>query len=512
MLWSPIVTDSLDSVSISLNAPSGVTAPSSTWFHTTLIQDPRKTINPNSMKISSLFVTSLWPVTTAGEPLPYVEVDNKNSLKIPKKTPLAAPVKAMKIRLHPRNDKDHAVLRQVLGTVRWTYNRCVRYIRDNETKPTKKLLRSLFVNNDSDAVKDNPWLLEVGYDIRDDAIKDVLTGLKGNFTKVKEGLQEKFEMRFRSKKKMKSEVFYLRSRWIVQGKNTITLRLPKMKKITLWTGKSAWHGPIVMDCKLQRTWTGEYYLCIPHAYSVENQDAINHESLKVCSLDPGVRTFQTIYDASNNCAYQVAPGDVNRVVRLCIGLDKLNSKRDKALTAKKRYQYKRAGRRLSYRIQNLINEVHKQLAKHLATHYDVVFIPPFETSQMVRKASRNISSQSVRQMLGWAHYRFRQRLLFKCRQYGCKVAVVDEAWTSKTCSRCGRLNYTLGGKKVFSCRHCNLVMDRDINGAKNIFLKNYEALGFDLTLGPTPCDLATGRCTETEMSLLNLEFCEKFDF
>lgn len=143
-----------------------------------------------------------------------------------------------------------------------------------------------------------------------------------------------------------------------------------------------------MDCKLQRTWTGEYFLCIPHAYSVEDQGALNHEALKVCYLDPGVRTFQTIYDASNNCAYQVAPGDVSRVVRLCIGLDKLNSKRDKALNAKKRYQYK-------------------------------------------------------------------------------------------------------------------LVMDRDINGAKNIFLKNYEALGFDLTLGHTPCDLATGRCTETEMSLLN---------
>lgn len=482
------------------------------WFRTTLIQDPHKTINPNSLKISSPFVTSSWPVTTAGEPLPYVEVDNQNSLKVPKKTPLTAPVKAMKIRLHSRNDKDHKSLRQILGTVRWTYNQCIQYIKETKTRPTKKLLRSLFVNNDSEVVKANPWLLDVGYDIRDDAIKDVFTALKGNFTKLKEGLQKKFEMRFRSEKKTKSETFYLRSRWVVQEKNTITLHLPKMKKVTFWTGNNAWRGPILMDCKFQRTWTGEYYLCIPHAYSVEYQDAVKQESLRVCSLDPGVRTFQTIYDPANQCVYQVAPGDMNRITRLCIGLDKLSSKRDKAPNAKKRYQFKRATRRLSQRIRNLANEVHKQLAKHLATRYDLVMIPPFETSQMINKATRNIGSQTARKMVTWAHYRFRQRLLFKCRQYGCKVAIVDESWTSKTCSRCGGLDHSLGGKKVFSCPHCKMVMDRDINGAKNIFLKNYEALGFDLTLGPAPCGSATDRCTETVVSLLNLEFCEEFDF
>ena len=33
---------------------------------------------------------------------------------------------------------------------------------------------------------------------------------------------------------------------------------------------------------------------------------------------------------------------------------------------------------------------------------------------------------------------------------------------------------------------CGGVMDRDVNGAKNIFLKNFEALGLSLALGPTP--------------------------
>lgn len=415
-------------------------------------------------------------------------------------------MKATKIRLRVRNANDHESLRKVLGTVRWTYNQCVAHLRQNlGLRPTKKLLRSLFVNNDSEAVVANPWLLETGYDIRDDAIKDFLTALKGNKTKMKNKTQTHFQMQFRSKKNQKSETFYLRSRWIVRKKNTLVLKLPKGKPVTFWIGQSAWKGPIAMDCKFQRSWTGQYHLCIPYAYGVDSQDPVPQQNLRVCSLDPGVRTFQTVFDATQGCAYEVAPGDMGRIVRLCVFLDKLCSKRDKTTKAKKRYSYKRAARRLTLKIQNLVNEVHKQLAKHLSLHYDLILIPKFETSQMVNKAVRKLSSKTVRQMVGWAHYRFRQRLIFKCRQYGTKIAVVDEAWTSKTCSECGSLHFHLGSKKVFSCPSCKAIMDRDVNGAKNVFLKNYEALGLGLTLGPTPFLPETARSTETFESLLNSE-------
>jgi transposase len=49
-------------------------------------------------------------------------------------------------------------------------------------------------------------------------------------------------------------------------------------------------------------------------------------------------------------------------------------------------------------------------------------------------------------------------------------------------------------------------MDRDINAAKNIFLKNYEALGLGLvSLEPSPCSLVTDCCTGAEMSSLIFE-------
>ncbi len=510
-LWSPTKTDSLDSVSISLNVRSENMPRHSTWFSVKKIQT--SVTRPNSQTISSQFVTSSWPRTTENEPLPCVEVDSKQNLTLPKTTPkaLPAPVKATKIRLHVRNEQDRNSLHKILGTVRWTYNRCVDHLRTTKKTATKKELRSLFVNNTSEVVEANPWLLDVGYDIRDDAVKDFVTAMKGNFTKKTKGSIDAFDMRFRSKKRQKSETFYLRSRWIKQGRNLITLHLPKMGPITLWTGKRAWHGPILMDCKFQRTWTGEYYLCVPHAYRVENKDP--PKSLRVCSLDPGVRTFQTIFDASNSCAVQISPGDIGRVYRLCFALDKLISKHDTTTSKKRKRNMQKAARRMRTRIQNLINEVHKQLAKYLITNYDLVMIPKFETSQMVLKSERNISSPTVRKMITWAHFRFRERLIFKSRQYGCKIAVVDEAWTSKTCSGCGKLDHKLGSKKIYSCVYCSMIMDRDINGAKNIFLKNYQALALELALRPNSCDSATGRCTETTLplSLLNPTSFECFE-
>ena len=33
---------------------------------------------------------------------------------------------------------------------------------------------------------------------------------------------------------------------------------------------------------------------------------------------------------------------------------------------------------------------------------------------------------------------------------------------------------------MFRCDQCESVMDRDVNGVKNIFLKNFEALGLSI--------------------------------
>lgn len=468
-----------------------------TWFNVKCIKSTFD--DSNEIHISSQFVTNLWPKMSKNNEDAFlgVEINNENDIKILDQANNISKIKHVKIKLHIRDEKDRKTLLKIFGVTRWTYNKCIEKISKNpDIKWTEKSLSELFVNSDSYYMKKYPWIGDVCHTIRRVAVQEALRNLIRCKRQMKNKTIKSFKLGFRSKKQ-KSQSFYIRRKWIKnQTNNTIVLKFPGMKRsIKFWTGKHAYHGDFPMDCRFQKTWTGKYYLCIPHEFKVDNQD-LKKESLKVCSLDPGVRTFQTIYDPIQQCAYEIAPKDMNRIVRLSICLDKLYSKRDKAINAKKRYSYKRASRRLSYRIQNLVNEVHKQLAKHLATNYDLIIIPKFETSRLIKKINRKISSNSARQLSTWAHSRFRQRLLSKCRETKCKVAIVDESWTSKTCSSCGTIDYRLGRKKIFSCQNCHMIMDRDINGAKNIFLKNFEVLDLDLTLGPIPCYSEMNNCTD----------------
>ena len=84
---------------------------------------------------------------------------------------------------------------------------------------------------------------------------------------------------------------------------------------------------------------------------------------------------------------------------------------------------------------------------------------------------RKINNNTVRTMLMLSHYSFKQKLQHKCNEYNKKLIICTEEYTSKTCGRCGELNDTLGSSKTFKCPSCKLIIDRDINGSRNILIK-----------------------------------------
>lgn len=43
-------------------------------------------------------------------------------------------------------------------------------------------------------------------------------------------------------------------------------------------------------------------------------------------------------------------------------------------------------------------------------------------------------------LLRLSHYKFRQHLLHKCKEYGCQISVNSEEYTSKCCGKCGFLS------------------------------------------------------------------------
>ncbi|CAN0351405.1 unnamed protein product [Ectocarpus sp. 6 AP-2014] len=134
------------------------------------------------------------------------------------------------------------------------------------------------------------------------------------------------------------------------------------------------------------------------------------EHLRVTALDPGVRTFNTAADSKGNVT-EFAPGDVARIYRLCHPMDKLQSKAfHRATTSRKRHNLRKAWHRTIKRVKDLVMGVRNKTVKHLCKNYDLIFLPKFNTKEMVSRAKRRIEKGTARVMMTWSHYSFKELL------------------------------------------------------------------------------------------------------
>lgn len=382
--------------------------------------------------------------------------------------------KCRKIKVY-LTEEQRETMRKWFGVATWTYNRCVDMFRSGQLLGTEqswaKTLRAYCVNADAPMLADKPWVLDTPCRVREAAMLDLVQGLKQNLAKG-----GAFEMKYRSRKDRQRSITILAQDW---GRKTGAYS--QLFGRGVLRSSEPLPDDIVYDSRLVCNKLGHYYLCLPLPLQVQpvNQGPACKEAPMsgVIALDPGVRTFMTGYDPSGKVV-EWGARDMSRIWRLNNAIDSLKSRWTK-VKHHGRYRMKRAALRIHAKIRNLVDDLHRKLTKWLVTHYRVVLIPPFATQQMIRKGARCIGKKTVREMLAWSHYRFRMNLIAKTREHPwCRVVVVDEAYTSKTCGRCGHIHQNLGANKRFRCPACGFAVDRDLNGARNIlirYLKEREA-------------------------------------
>lgn len=404
----------------------------------------------------------------------------KKRTKNQKKPPKPPAEKARKIRVYPTKEEKETLLRWI-GTARWTYNECLRLVESERVPRKKKDLRARVLNNDAVDAMNKPWLRGTPYDMRDEAMNDLLKAYKAAFAR-KRNDDKAFKIRPRSRKHLEQESVVVHAKYwkAKHGQYAFMRRMRAAEPLP---------DDLVYDTRLlYRRRIGEFYLCVlspivqPQPLFVAPEPGRRDENQvpppsappprRAIALDPGVRTFLTGYDPDGR-ACEWGRGDVGRVYRLCHALDKLTSRAfSKGVDHHRRWRMRRAMGRIRGKIRDLVDDLHRRAAKWLCQEHAFVLLPEFETSRMIRRGQRRLRSKTARAMATWSHYRFRQRLQSKTREYpGCRVVLVDEAYTSKTCGRCGRLNDKLGGSKVFRCAGCGLVADRDLHAARNIMLR-----------------------------------------
>ncbi|MEM9923311.1 MAG: transposase [Cyanobacteria bacterium P01_D01_bin.50] len=362
--------------------------------------------------------------------------------------------KTLKVRIYLDSDL-HKFLKKLLAATRLVYNKAIEQLK-NGFNGSRYDLRDYIKKLDLPQ-----WVKEVPEHPKEYAMADAYD----TYWRAK---QDGGEAKFRSCRSPKQTIKFH------QRNYSNGFWFPSLtKKFKYWASEE-----IPVNCGYSTQITrdrGRWFACFPKALGDEK--AVTN---KVIALDPGVRTFLTGYDGESFIEFGKA--DIGRIYRLCSHLDKLIHHISKTKSHRHKTKLSRASQKLRNKIKNKVDECHRQTANYLTKEYKIIFLPTFETSQMVVKKGRKLATKTARAMLTWSHYRFKQFLKYKAKSRGCIVVDCNESYTSRTCPHCGHKHDKLGGNHTFKCPECGTKINRDWNGARNIMLRALRDGSFFLNL------------------------------
>lgn len=370
------------------------------------------------------------------------------------------------------------------------YNETLKYYYQNNCDDSYQSIKviifdKLYGKNNKDAP----------YDMLTDEVRIFFSNLKSAQTNLKNGNIKKFKLKPKSQNnKSFSLLIPLKS---INCDGIFTKYKPFNDNRTI--GNLITSEPIENiehDCRLNYDGKlNKFTLSIPYNEKIKE---INNRN-KIVALDPGEKIFQTFYGTSNYGYFGMdvrkpilqIEGKIRQIQR---GLSNNKNQHGEILRNKKQLVNKL--RKKYKKIKNFVKELHNKTSLYLCNNYDRIIIPEFKTKQMVKgnrkKQIYKIYEQyegeerkekikelrKKRQLNGrvkfvinmLSHYKFRQHLSHKCEEYGCELIVVQEDYTSMTCTNCGHMS-KIYKDRIKDCPKCKIQIDRDLNGSRNILIK-----------------------------------------
>jgi putative transposase len=180
-------------------------------------------------------------------------------------------------------------------------------------------------------------------------------------------------------------------------------------------------------------------------------------------IDPGLRTFLT--GMTNNEIIEIGinkNSKLDNYIKKMIKIESINK------CNKKKHKLKTLRRK----IKNYVSEMHWKSIDYLTNNYKNILLGDMSTKGIIRNETSKIDSYNKILASSIRLYEFREKLKYKCYLRGNNYFNIKENYTSKVCSCCGHYKKDLGSNKVYNCKNCNVKMDRDINGCRNILIKS----------------------------------------
>ena len=406
------------------------------------------------------------------------KISNINNVMFTKKIPL-------NLNTYQKN-----IIQKWMNESNNVYNYCVGKFNENPKNfNTNYMAKKIEIFNElyKNSIKGAP------YDTLTDTVRAFCSNIKSAYTNLKNKHINHFKI---TKKSMKKGYSLFVSKKAIHNKGIFTNTLGYIKNFNIDVNLITADARLFYDNQ-----TKQYWLHLPSYRLIK----VLNDRKKIVALDPGEKIFMAYFSESDygtigdNIRIPILEYEKKiRILQRSLSNgknkegNKLNNKKTLILRIKKYYK----------KIKNLVKELHNQTALYLCKNYDTILIPLFGTQKMIsdkkfntKKAcnndikkiiktginvSKNLKVYSKQRRLNSrvkfvlqmeSHYSFRQHLLLKGHEYGCEIKEVTEEYTSQCCTKCGLLSKTYINR-IKICSFCNYKIDRDINGSRNILLKN----------------------------------------
>ena len=205
-----------------------------------------------------------------------------------------------------------------------------------------------------------------------------------------------------------------------------------------------------------------------HKAAVQNKTAVG--------IDLGLKSALVLSDGMAIKAPKPLKKSLLRLKRLQRQLNRKNHPRTKGDKTKVSKNYIKQSKRLNklhLRIHNIREDFIHKVTTALVRNYEYICLEDLNVKGMMR------NHHLARAISDIGFYRFKSVLMYKALNFNRTVVVADRFYpSSKTCSRCGAIKENLTLKdRVYECKNCGAVIDRDLNAAVNLKNQIKEKIG-----------------------------------
>lgn len=367
--------------------------------------------------------------------------------------------KAFKYRIYP-NALQRELIAKTFGCCRFVYNRALDMGRDAYESQQKvpsvyEVMKLIPEWKASDA----PWLAEVDSIALQQALRDLDKAYKSFFRAVGKVGFPKFKSKHAGRQSYRTNA---------NGKNVRMvdekhIRLPKLGTVKARVSRVP-EGRI-LSATVERTPTGKYF-CVLHCSDCEAKAL--PDTGKTIGIDLGIKTEIVCSD-----------GQVFDSPKAYSQTQKKLAREQRRLSRKKKgsANYAKQKRKVALvheRIANTRKDFTNKATTALVRENQAICAERLNVKGMVKnhRLAKSITDAAFGEVL--------RQLAYKCEWHGRDFVQVDTWYPStKTCSCCGHVQDMPLVVRTYRCPSCGVVLDRDLNAAKNILAEGMRMLGWD---------------------------------